>query len=43
VEQGFVVEQVEELVEELEEAGTGNRTLICPEAETFCTGIVLLP
>ncbi len=35
VEQGFVVEHVEELEEELEEAGTGNSTLICPELDFF--------
>src|SRR5215472_11140664 len=41
VEQGVVDEQVVAgVVEvELEEVGTGNRTLICPEAEVFGMGV----
>src|SRR6516225_215304 len=43
VEQGVVEEQVGEVVVvvEVEAVGTGNRTLICPEVESFGTGCVL--
>ena len=41
-EQGALAVQVVEVDEELEEAGMGKSTLICPELESFTTGCALL-